>query len=174
MAQITIGFSKASTFFPIYSWLIMAAERTPFSHVYIKYTDSELQRDVIFQASHTLVNYMGSTVFDTEETVVQEFAFTISDQTMTKIRQFAIDNAGKPYGFWSVIGLAYVQILAFVGLKVVNPLRDEGSTFVCSELVATILKDCTNVEITEDLDTVTPKDIYAIVSKLPIDLTVAI
>ena len=73
MKQITIGFSRASSSFPIFSWAIMAAQRTNYSHVYLKYIDPTLNIITYFQASHTLVNYMSEATFLAQETVVKEF-----------------------------------------------------------------------------------------------------
>src|SRR5579863_6594779 len=48
MKQITIGFSRSSTSFPIFSWLIMLVQKTPYSHVYLKYQDDFLGQPMYF------------------------------------------------------------------------------------------------------------------------------
>ena len=167
MKTITIGFSRACTKFPIFSWLIMFAERTDFSHVYVRIKDAQAKRLVHYQASHTFVNYMGEKVFKSQETTTREFDFIVSDRSFVKIQQFAIDAMGKPYGVLSILGLAYVQILKYFGIKKSNPFRDNGETYVCSQLVASILKTCENVKMPENINDITPKDLFDIVSKLP-------
>ena len=125
MKQFTIGFSKACTKFPIFSWLILWALKTPYSHVYLKYQDDYLNRTVYYQASHTLVNYMGESTFLSQETVIQEFTFNVSDANFLAMKQFAVDNAGKPYGILEIVGLAYVLLCAKVGIKVIQFVQVE-------------------------------------------------
>jgi hypothetical protein len=167
MKQITIGFSRASTAFPIFSWLIMAVQRTPYSHVYVKYTDPNLQRTIVYQASHTLVNYMSEATFSAQETIVKEFTFNVSDASFLTFQQFAIDNAGKPYGVEEIFGLGLVEIALAFNIKMHNPLKEAGSTWVCDQLVAAILSTCEQIALPMPLNDMTPKDVYALVSTLP-------
>lgn len=170
MKQITIGFSRACTTFPIFSWLIMLVQRTPYSHVYLKYQDDYLQRTVYFQASHTLVNYMGETTFLAQEKVVKEFSFTVSDTSFLEAQQFAIDNAGKPYGVLEICGLALVELASFFGIRMQNPFKDAGTTWICDQLQAALLSTCENVTLPMPLNDMTPKDMYNLVSTLPPNL----
>ena len=172
MKQITVGFSKACTFFPIFSWLIMLTEGTPYSHVYIKVTDTEAKIPLVYQASHSFVNSMGETMWASQETVIQEFNFQVSDVSYQKIKAFSIAQLGVPYGVLSIVGLAWVQMLKCVGISATNPFRDNGQTYVCSQFVSTILESCENVSISENINNITPKDLFAIVQKLPQVLSV--
>ena len=167
MKQITIGFSKACTTFPIFSWLILFTQRTPYSHVYLKYQDTNTGRTMIAQASHTEVNTMGETVFLTQETVVQEFTFQVSDASFLAIQQWVADNLGKPYGVLEICGLAVVQLALVFSVKINNPVKDEGVTFVCDQLVAALLSTCEKVVLPEPINNMTPKDVYDMVSTLP-------
>jgi len=171
MKQITIGFSKANTSFPIFSWLILWALKIPYSHVYLKYTDDYTERVVYYQASHDLVNYMGQSTFLGQETVIQEFVFNVSDTNMKTIRQFAIDQAGKPYGVMEIIGLAYVLICAKLGIKANNPFKDAGTTWICDQLVAGILSACDGVKLPTDVNNMTPLDVNNLVNTLPPNLS---
>lgn len=171
MKQITIGFSKANTSFPIFSWLILWALKTPYSHVYLKYSDDYTKRVVYYQASHTLVNYMGEATFLSQETVIQEYVFNVSDDNFLAIQRFAIDNAGKPYGVMEIFGLAYVLICAKLGLKVNNPFKEAGTTWICDQLIAGILNSCDNVNLPEPLDNMNPLDAHNLVATLPANLS---
>src|SRR5271165_1602072 len=155
MKQITVGFSKACTSFPIFSWLIMAVQRTPYSHVYLKYDNIHLDRIMYYQASHTLVNSMVESVFLSQETPVKEFTFSISDESFLKTLQFAADQAGKPYGVKEIFGLALVELASAVGIKIQNPFKDAGTTWICSELIAALLNTCENVVLPMALDDMT-------------------
>lgn len=163
--KIVIGFSKPKTWKP-FAWLIMAGYGIPYSHVYIKYRSDKYDRDLVYQASGTMVNFMGTAVFADHAQVVKEFDLEISDESRTKMIQFAIDNAGKPYGIWDAIGLAWVRLNELFDKKISNPFADDGKTYVCCELVAAILKECIGINVEEDLNKVTPKELYDLLTKL--------
>ncbi len=167
MKTITIGFSKACTFFPIFSWLIMLTERTPYSHVYLKIKDKQTNRLVHYQASHSFCNCMGEKVFESQETKIKEFSFKVSDASFVKVKQFSIDAMGKPYGVLSILGLTWVQLLKCFGIKIQNPFRDNGRTYICSQFVATLLKTCEGIKMPENINDITPKDLYPIIEGLP-------
>jgi hypothetical protein len=172
MKQITIGFSRACTKFPIFSWLIMLVQKTPYSHVYLKYQDSYIGQPMYYQASHTLVNYMSEPVFLAQETVVKEFTFNVSDAAFKAGLLFAANQAGKPYGVMEICGLALVEIAALFGIKMQNPFKDAGTTWICDQLQAALLQQCENVKLPMELNDMTPKDMYALVASLPVDLGV--
>jgi lysylphosphatidylglycerol synthetase-like protein (DUF2156 family) len=172
MKQITIGFSRASTTFPIFSWLIMAVQKTNYSHVYLKY-DDELSRQIMYyQASHTLVNSMSASVFLAQETVVKEFTFNVSDKSFTACLQFAANQSGKPYGVEEIFGLALCTLALSINIKIDNPLKDAGTTWICDQLIAALLNTCENVTLPMPLNDMLPKDVYALVSSLPPTLSV--
>jgi hypothetical protein len=171
MKQITIGFSRASTSFPIFSWLIMAVQKTPYSHCYLKYQNEYLGQPMIYQASHTLVNYMSLPVFLAQETVVQEFVFNVSDDSFVATIKNAANQAGKPYGVKEIFGLALVNLAALCSIKIQNPVKDAGTTWVCDQLVAYLLNLCENVKLPMPLNDMTPEDVYNLVASLPSDLS---
>jgi hypothetical protein len=170
MKTITIGFSRANTFFPIFSWIIMAVQKTNYSHVYLKYQDEYLGQTMYYQASHTLVNSMSATVFLAQELPVQEFNFQVSDATFLKTMQFAANQAGKPYGIMEICGLALVEAAALFGIKIQNPVKDEGTTFICDQLIAAMLNECENIQLPMPINNMDPKDVFALVSTLPTQL----
>lgn len=167
MKQITIGFSRANTTFPIFSWLIMAVQRTNYSHVYLKYQDEFLEQPMYYQASHTLVNSMSEAVFLAQETVVQEFTFNVSDASFLACRKFAAAQSGKPYGTMEICGLALCEIAMIANIKIDNPVKDAGTTWICDQLIAELLATCENVKLPMPIDNMLPKDMFALVSTLP-------
>lgn len=172
MKQITIGFSRACTAFPIFSWLIMAVQKTSYSHCYLKYQDEYLGQIMYYQASHTLVNSMSAAVFLAQETVVQEFTFNVSDASFKACMLFAANQAGKAYGVEEILGLALVEAAMLFGMKMQNPFKDAGETWVCDQLVAELLATCEGVVLPMSLDNMTPKDVFALVSTLPTTLSI--
>lgn len=166
MENLKIGFSKSSKKFAPFSWLIMASEKTPYSHVYVKFWSNSLNRWIIYQASHSAVNFMGEALFNSEEIIIEEFSFTVAKPVRDNMMNFCMDNVGRPYGKLSALGLAWVQIASYLGYSVHNPFREVGKTFVCSQLVATLLAN-SGVKLPVELDDMTPQDLYPIIKGLP-------
>jgi hypothetical protein len=168
MRTVIIGFSRPKRFWAPFSWAIRAVDGfTPYSHTYIRVRAEKYDRDLIYQASHTLVNFMGKPAFDDEALVIREFPIQISDETMTKVMQFAIDNAGQPYDLKSVFGIALIKIARLFGRRLtVNPLGD-GHGFFCSELVGAILVELIGTRLYLTLSTMTPRDIYEALASMP-------
>jgi hypothetical protein len=171
MRQITIGFSRACTTFPIFSWAIMAVQRTPYSHVYLKFHDNYLDQTMYYQASHTLVNSMSAPVFLAQETPVQEFTFNVSDASFKACMLFCANQAGKPYGVMEIAGLALCEAAMIFNIRMNNPFKDAGETWVCDQIVASLLNTCENVVLPMPLNNMTPKDDFALVSALPTTLS---
>lgn len=153
MRTIAIGFSTTKKWMPL-SWLIQKVQKTPYSHVYIKFTSDKYQRNLIYQASGLQVNFVGENVFDEKEQIIKECQLQVSEETYTKMMTFAIDKAGYPY---SIKQLFNIVIYMVTGKA--HTLSDGRSGYVCSELAGEMLKTILNVPITEDLDIITPKDI---------------
>lgn len=158
METITVGFSRPKTWKP-FAWLIMASYGIPFDHVYIKWHSGKLERDIVYQASGTMVNFMGQQFFDNNVSV-DEFEIPITPENKLAMIQFAMDNAGKPYGIKECFGLAWVRICALFGKKVKNPFKSDGSTYVCSELAGYILSNYAGITIDSDIADIDPKEAY--------------
>ena len=159
MAKIIVGFSLPNKWKP-YSWLIQTLLGTKYSHVYIKIYSEKFERNLIYQASKTMVNFMGTEIFLKDNVIYEEFEIEISDEKRTQLLQFAIDNAGKPYGFKAAIGMGLVKILSFVGIKIKNPFRDGTYSYVCSEIAAHILEQFNDADFGTEIDEITPPVVY--------------
>lgn len=170
MRTVTIGFSRPRRFFAPFSWAIRAFDGfTPYSHTYIRVRAEKYDRDLIYQASHTMVNFMGRPAFDDEALVIREFPIQVSDETMNKVMQFAIDKAGQPYDLKSVFGIAIVRIARLFGRRLtINPMGN-GHGFFCSELVGAILVEVIGTRLYLTLSTMTPRDIYEALASMPME-----
>lgn len=166
MEQLIIGFSRSKKRFPVYGWLIMLFEGTPFSHVYIRWYSQGLDRNIIYQASGQAVNFMNPATWTEHNKVVEEFQIPVSEDQKKKIVQFAMDNVGIPYGWKAAIGMGYMKIMSWFGKKVKNPFRDGRSAYVCSELVATMLTDYFGANIKDDLDSAGPAIVYDYIKRI--------
>jgi len=159
MESIVIGFSRPRRF-KVFGWMIMTAYGTNYDHVYLRIHSESIERDIIYQASKLMINFVGSAVFESENEIVKEFEISISSEHKKSLMQFAIDNAGKPYSFREVLGLAWVRLNALFGKKISNPLRDGQNAYVCSVIQAYILENYTGDNIPGDFEDVSPKDLY--------------
>jgi hypothetical protein len=159
MSKIVIGFSKPRKRMP-FSWLIRKAYGTPYSHVFVSWRSDSLERDLVYQASGIAVNFIGLKAFDEINETIDRFEFDVDDILKKQMMQFAIDNAGKHYSLRAVFGLAVVRIAEWCGKTIKNPFKDGTHTYVCSELVAGIIKNFLDKDLPKDVEDMTPKDVY--------------
>lgn len=158
MKHVVVGFSRPKKGFAIFSWLIRLFERTEYSHVYVKFYSESLDRWLIYQASGLKVNFEGSISFDERVQTLYRYSVDIKEEDYKKVLQFAVDNAGKPYSISQIFGLAYVIVCRWFGKRVKNPFPNGDQSYVCSELVATMIPQMKEY-FNEHLDTVTPSEI---------------
>lgn len=158
MRKVIIGFSTPKSWMP-YSWLIQTAYGTPFSHVYVRFRSDKFDRDLIYQASKSIVNFMGMDVFLGHNQIVEEYEVDISEEKFNEMIAFAIDTAGKPYGVLQAVGMGLVRIAEIFGKTIKNPFKDGGATYVCSEMGAYVLANFDSITLPKDADDMTPKDV---------------
>lgn len=154
MKTLTIGFSRSSGKLAIFSWLIMLVQWTRYSHVYFKLT--EMGVDLVLQASSTQVNMVTDAYFLSKETVYQEFTLSLTEQTYEKVLLALLADLGEPYSLLQILN-SFIYLLCKKA-----PLDKYISGWDCSKLVAMTLKDELGFKIDEDLDVITPKDMYKI------------
>lgn len=159
MEKIIVGFSRPKKWM-LFAWLIMKGYGINYSHVYIKFHSNSYNKDIIYQASKNMINFMGTAVFNLEDISVKEFEIEISDSNKIALMQFAIDNAGKPYSVKEAIGLGLVRICALFGKKITNPLKSGTDSYVCSVLADYILENYANKDIPGDFEDSDPKYIH--------------
>lgn len=160
MNSIIVGFSRPKGGFQPFSWLIRLLTWSPYSHAYIRFYSQSYNRWLIYQASGTKVNFIGAIMFDGAELVYEEFNVPVSDLTRKTTIQRAVDVCGSPYGVKEIIGFGAVLIMRVFGKKISNPLSD-SKTYVCSELVADILREIDAEDAGElDPSAMSPKDVY--------------
>lgn len=159
MEGVIVGFSKPKKWKP-FAWLIMQAYDIPYNHVYVRFYSEFYERNLIYQASGTKVNFMGEDLFLQDNDVIAEFELSITNEQKKAMIQFAIDSCGQAYGIKAVVGLAWVRICEWFGKVVKNPFRDGKTTYVCSELGAYILENYAHLKLPKNYEDITPKDLY--------------
>ena len=160
MRYITVGFSRPKNkILPIFSWLIRLFEWSPFSHVYIKTQTRLTDQRLIYQASGVQVNFMGEKYFRERAEIYEEFMFEISDEAYRMYLRWAIENAGAPYGFKAVLGIALMRLFSLKR----NPFADGQCSQFCSELALRALHDFLGVDVTpQHFETAGPMEVYNI------------
>ena len=155
--KISIGFSYNNS--SIVSHIIKLFLSSHFSHVYIKFHHFN-ERNLIFQASQLSVNLQNEVNFLKHNTVVKEFTFDVDDTLGLYMISSAFNKLGQGYSLMQLLGFIPVYLLSSIGIKIKNPFSDGRSNYICSELVGEFMNDYLNASF-EDLDLITPKDIYA-------------
>ena len=171
MKRITVGFSKPKAKFVPFADAIKKIISSDFSHTYIKFKADSFNRVLIYQASGTAVNFVAEERFLDHNTVVAEFDLEVSEEVFNKTLQFAIDQVGTPYGMSQIFGILYVKALGLFGLRTKNPFPNGSGNYVCSELVAQILKEIIGLQVEQDLDLIDPKEVFELLQKNEISET---
>jgi hypothetical protein len=161
MGTITVGFSRPRAWFSPSSWLIrLFGGWTPYSHTYIKFYEGAYDRELIFQASGMCVNFMGRRRFDRQQVTVREFVLPVDAHVEKKMIQFAIDKVGVPYGFMDILGIAWVKLASVFGAMVKNPVKNDGTTYVCCLLVGDMLARFLRAKMGKPVANMTLSDVY--------------
>lgn len=157
--NIIVGFSRPKAKFVPFADAIMWADKSDFSHVYIRFHSNSADRDLVYQASGMKVNFIGWILFQQAEVAVHEFSIPVTAETKTKVIQFAIDNCGIEYALGQALGIGLVKAAALFGKKIANPVSSSG--YFCSKMVAIILREYFNAPFTdEEIAVMTPTDCY--------------
>ncbi len=166
-SQIIFGFSTHKNF-NLISWAIRSVEKTPYSHVYIRFKADSLGRWLIYQASHDQLNFMPMDDFKSINSVVEEYAVAVSDVQKRDVVRYCVDTVSRPYGRLNLIGVGVSRLAKdWFGLDLKNPFRDGGKTQICAELAGRILNILGAGISDQDLELAGPKYINSIVSAFP-------
>ena len=159
MKKITIGFSRPKKW-NLLSYLIMKVQKTEYSHVYIKFYSSSLDREIIYQASGLQVNFVGSEIFNKNHVTVKTYDLHVDDETYKNALVFAVDKAGISYSMKQLF-----HILGYMLTGKTSFFNKNLDGYVCSELAAEMLKDELNLPISENLNLIIPRDIDQLLEK---------
>lgn len=163
MKTIDIGFSKSKKKLAIGSWLIRWYMRTEYSHTYLGFYSSSLDRDLKYEAVGSGVRFVGKIEWETHAQEVCKYSIDVSDKEFVEVLQYCIDNAGADYGFMQNIGIVLANIL-----KLEKNIWRRGEN--CSELVGRLL-ELKGYSFSKDLNLLTPADIEkALRSKQPYNI----
>lgn len=155
MEKLIVGFSRPKKF-KIFAWAIMKVLKTDYDHVYLKFHSNTYDRDLIYQASKTMVNFVGSDLFNQDNVIFEEFEVSIAPDKKIELMQFLIDNAGKPYSVKEILGFAAMKLFKLKD----NPYRQNTNEYVCSVIAAYIVEHYTDRDLNDNYQDIDPKDLY--------------
>lgn len=161
--KIFIDFTKPDKHkkFPIFSWLIRLWQRTPYSHVRIRWINSAKQ-ELIFEASGTKVKLIGEVAAkDIHNIVVKSYEVEASKaEYRNLIKLFKYSSV--EYGMAQIVGIGLAN---WLGLKK-NPLSQGRKSQVCSELLGLFMVNVKRWQVPINLDIAGPKEIDQALEKL--------
>ena len=154
--NITIAFSSAKNRLALFGRLIEAVEKRPFSHALVIYKDPILNIDMVFQASHGLVNQCTLDQFLKKNDIQISYTLVATKDQFETFYSFMIQMLGVKYGWLEILGIGFKKLL-----HLESPFKDGLVTVICSELCAQV---CTilGLNMPESIDTITPSNLNEI------------
>lgn len=150
---LIIGFSRAKSPLKIGSTAIELAEKTDFSHVFMRAPDTDTDLMMVYQASHGYVNSMTYDNFKVDNIVAKEYTLTVPPQQYKDLLIFMKSSLGTPYGYLEILMIS-IKKLFHIEINV----RDGMTTEICSEFGARVAK-LDGINVGNDLDYETPSDL---------------
>jgi hypothetical protein len=152
--MIGIGFSRPKSKLAFVSHLIRWIENTEFSHVYMQVGN------VIIHANHLGVNIIHDQLFfEKNESLIYEPLEMSRDQFEVFLR-IVVPYLGKKYGFFQIFGVLISMLLKL-------PKNPINKGYLCSEFIALILQKMYNIELSKDINLITPKDVLYLLRNKP-------
>jgi hypothetical protein len=162
MHKVFVEFTRPKDkMFPVFSWAIRLFEKTKYSHVRLRW-DSVTGEQLIYEASGSSVKLIGRYANAKHPVdVVHSYEFSLTREQYRKMIGL-FRYAGADYGVWQILGIAIAKLC---GLKK-NPFASGKYSQVCSELVGYFFTEALGMNIGQDLDTATPRDLKEYCDKL--------
>lgn len=162
MKKLRIGFSKPKDkWLPIFSWAIRLYERTPYSHVYIRW-QTKWNTWLCYHAASVMIHFLGESSFVKHLTIVEEFEFEITDAQFDRLMSFCTKYVGEDYALFEVLMIPVWDFLSKRG-QTVPTLANSTNKQYCAELVMRALAEMDGENLTFDADRVKLKQVYQFV-----------
>lgn len=175
MNDIIVGFSTSSR---KNSWIsagIRFVERTPYSHVYIRFYSESLERWLVYHASHTDIHFNNIETFNNENKVLEEYRVLTNSQKRKEALQLCVDRVGRPYGRLQLVGMGIVRLIhSWFDVRLKNPFSDGEKTQVCSELVGHVLNKLGFSISISDLEFEGPRYIHKYITEVMVPMGAAL
>lgn len=158
--KITVGFSKAKSWWAIGSKAIAMAEKRPFSHSYVKYNCPVTGIELVVQASHGCVNITNYERFKITNIVVEEYTFEVDSDRFQGFMEYINRMVGAPYSTTQILCLAIKKVF-----RIELNVHNKSLEFICSELSSKICEVLEILEPVVDQDYITPSDFNKLIKK---------
>ena len=166
---VSIGFSRRKGF-NIISRLISLVEGTEFSHTFVSWKCTNIDRRKVYEAVGSGSRKISNYTFKEKALVTDIFQFEVSCDELFKIDQYTHDEAGTPYGYKHLLGLFIMRVQgAFYKLfgikkKATNPIKDGHYSQICVEAGAYVIELSKKIDIPGDIEDYGLREFYDFVS----------
>jgi hypothetical protein len=166
---VSIGFSKPKVWKPLSS-VIMLAEGTNFSHTFVSWKCTFIDRRKVYEAVGGGSRKISNTRFKEKAEVVDIFQFEVDLETLRKIDQFTHDEAGTPYGYKHLIGIVIMRACNAISRiikrekKCGNPFKDGKYSQICVEAGARVIELSKKIDMPGNIEDYGLKEFYDFVS----------
>lgn len=161
--KLVVGFSNPKDIKIASEVIKIYQGNTPYSHVYIRLYDNEINKWIVYEASYGYLHAISFDNFKEHNNIFHEFDFDIDIDQYLKVKDFCIDSLQKRYGFLTILGILTKR---YLGIKLG---KDGDKTYICSEFGTRIL-EVTGVldykKLSKTPDYMTPLDLYKITEKI--------
>lgn len=145
--RVVIGFSTSKNPWNPVAGVIRFGEGTSYSHVYVRFYSSSIERWLVYHATHTGLHFVGIDKFCETSKVIEEFGVDPTCGQYKSMLQYCVDSSGTKYGKLQIIGMSAVRLAKmWFNVDVSNPFSDGSKTQVCSELVGKLM-DIMGIEV---------------------------
>lgn len=154
---VSIGFSHRRNF-NLFSKLISLVEGTHFSHVYVSWKCTNINRRKVYEAVGSGSRKISNKAFKRKAYITDIYQFEVTCDDLFKIDQFTHDEAGTPYGYKHVLGIAIMRaknsFYRFIGSskRVGNPFKDGHYSQICVEAGALVLELAKGLDLPGDIE----------------------
>lgn len=131
-----------------------------YSHVARKAYIGKNNREMYFQSSEGKVNYEYKDVFLSKHEIVLDYVIEVSDELYQEIADTCLLEAGKKYATMQNVGIVFVRVCGWLGIKKQNPWKDGRN---CSELIYNVILKKMIPWLSYSEDLIEPHQIEAII-----------
>jgi len=133
MRKLRIGFSKNAEG-KVFSVILQKYMNRDYSHTFIEYDTVKHMGDyAIYHSSLSSgVGFANKTIFEEHNEIVAMYEIELCEESYDLVRRNLFGVCGRKYGLMQNLGVAVVDLLKKIGIKIANPFKKNEN---CSELV---------------------------------------
>jgi len=167
---LSVGFSKRKSF-NIVSKLIRLVEGTEYSHTFITWKSRAIDRRKVFEAVGSGNRSISNHVFKEKSIITHIFKLKVDKEAIKKVEQYVHDQAGRPYGYKHILGLAWMRgmnmINRILGIKhrYGNPIKDGKYSQICVEAGAYVVELAKDIDMPGDIENYGLREYFAFIAE---------